>query len=561
VTADQGWVGKLGGAHFDRRRFLLGGATATAATVLAACSSGSSGSGTGSTSSTPSSAAGISTATPKRGGTLIVGVDSDIDGFLPSTNHWDNTGYTYAYAVYEALTAVGADGTWHPWLAQTVTTNSDHTQWTFDLRPNVTFHDGSAFDASVAVANLEQVLASPLTSQALQPITTVKPTGDLTFEIVTDQSFVSLPYFLASQVGFMVGRKQLDAKNTQVPVGTGPFSYVQWVPNDHFTVKANTAYWRRGLPYLDGITFKPIFADESREASLRSGSIQIMASRDPHVIRDLSQNSSFTQINTLSGRVGEPDIDFVMLNTAVAPLSDPDVRLALAHGTDAAQLNALFGAGITPAATGLFYKGSPYYSNNGYPTVDAQKARQLIEAAKPRHGGSISFTLQTIPDPRLVDTIQAIQQMWNSIGCNVTIGQIQQVELISNTATGAFQAVTFELFGVPDPDLNYQWWSSTTAKPVGQIALNFARNSDAQIQAALEQGRTSSDQATRIQAYQTIDRRLAVDLPYLYLGVAPWSLTAQTNVQNYNNWVLPDGTRAQNFTAGAFNPTPIWIGA
>jgi peptide/nickel transport system substrate-binding protein len=491
---------------------------------------------------------------------LVVGADSDIDGFLPSTNHWDNTGYTYAYCVLEALTAVAADGTWRPWLARTVTPNAEHTQWTFTLRPGITFHDGSPLDAAVVVANLEQVLASALTGQALSPITSVKPSDDMTVVIDCNSPFVSLPYFMTSQVGFIVGRKQLDAKNTQVPVGTGPFRYVSWVPNDHFTVTANRSYWRKGLPYLDGITFKPIFSDQSREEALRSGGLQIMASRDPHVIKDLGDNSSFTQINTLSGQVGEPDIDFIMLNTAVAPLNDLTVREGLARAINTAELNRLFGAGITPPATGLFYKGSPYYSDNGYPTFDVGKARTLIESAKSRHGGKVAFTLQTIPDPRLVDTIQAIQQMWNSIGCDVTIGQIQQVNLIQNAALGTFQALTFEQFAVPDPDLNYQWWSTTTAKPVGQVALNFARNSNPTIQSALEKGRMSTDQAVRIKAYQTVDHQLAHDLPYLYLGVAAWSLTAADDVQNYNNWILPDGSRSIGFSAGAFNPTPIWIG-
>lgn len=558
MTADQGWAERIGGIRFDRRKLLLGGMAAGATGVLAACGSGAT---TPSGSSPPSSStAGVGTGTPKRGGSLTIGADSDIDGFLPSANHWDNTGYTYAYCVFEALTAVASDGKWRPWLAQSVTPNADHTQWTFVLRPNITFHDGSPLDASIVVANLEQILASPLTGQALTPITSVKPQGDMTVVFDCNEPFTTLPYFMSSQVGFIVAKKQLDAKNTQVPIGTGPFTYVSWVPNDHFIVKANPHYWRKGLPYLDQITFNPIFSDTSREASLRSGSIELMASRDPHVIKDLADSSQFSQINTLSGRIGEPDIDFIMLNTAKDPLSDLTVRQGLAHGLNAVTLNKLFGAGITPTTTGLFYRGSPYYSDNGYPKFDESKARQLISEAKSRHGGKIAFMLQTIPDPRLIDATQAIQQMWNGIGCDVTIGEIQQVELISNSVTGAFDALTFELFGVTDPDLNYQWWSTTTVKPIGQVALNFARFNDPVIQDALQKGRTNTDMATRVEAYQTIDHQLAKGLPYLYTGIAPWSLTAAANVQNYNNWILPDGARSYGFSAGAFNPTPIWLG-
>lgn len=547
-----------GTGHFDRRKFLAGAFAAGTAAALGGCSSAT---GSVSASSVPHSnaTAGVGTGPPRRGGSVVVGVDSEIDGFLPSQDHWDNTGYTYAFSVYDSLTAVTIDGGWQPFLAEQVTPNAEHTQWDIVLRSGVTFHDGSALDSDVVVANMEQVLASALTKQALQPITSVKPTGDLTLTITTDEPFVTLPYFLTSQVGFIVAKSQLDSMDTQHPVGTGPFVYSQWVPNDHFTVTKNERYWQKDYPYLDSITFRPVFADATRETALRTGELDIMASRDPQAIKDLADNPSFSQINTLSGRVGEPDVDFILLNTAVEPLSDITVREALARSINAPALNRLFGAGITPPATGLFYKGSPYYSDNGYPTYDVAEAKRLIAQAKPHHGGKIAFTLQTIPDPREIGITEALQQMWNGVGCDVTIGQIQQVELISNAATGAFQALTFELFGVPDPDLNYQWWSSTTAAPVGSIALNFARIKDPVIDSALQQGRTSTDMATRVNAYQTIDRQLAIQLPYLYLGIAPWSLTAGSRVQNYNNWILPSGTREQGFNAGAFNPAPIWV--
>ena len=127
---------------------------------------------------------------------------------------------------------------------------------------------------------------------------------------------------------------------------------------------------------------------------------------------------------------------------------------------------------------------------------------------------------------------------------------------IDNLVTGKFQAYTDEMFGASDPDLNYVWLSSTTAS--GPIALNFARYKDDQLEAALQQGRTSSDHATRVAAYQEVDKRLGAIVPYVWVNRAAWSLSASDSVLNFDNLTLPDGTKAVSFRDGIVNPTPIW---
>ena len=84
----------------------------------------------------------------------------------------------------------------------------------------------------------------------------------------------------------------------------------------------------------------------------------------------------------------------------------------------------------------------------------------------------------TVTDPRLAELVQIVQAMWQKIGFNVTVSQIEQAELIDNFIAGDFQAATSYQFGAVDPDLNYVWWSTTTVGPIGSIALNFPRNSD-----------------------------------------------------------------------------------
>jgi peptide/nickel transport system substrate-binding protein len=545
--------------RYDRRAFLARGGTAAAAlglagvglpTLLAGCSSSTS------SSTTKTSTPGVSTATPKRGGTMTVGVNSEIDGFLPSASHFDNSGLTYANTIFDSLTVVGADGSAKPYLAQSVTPNTDMTVWTITLRPGVMFHDGSALNADVLVANFQALQTSALTGQALRGVMdSVAKTGDLVVQVTCAEPIVAFPHYLATQVGYVIGMAQLESQSSTKPVGTGPFSLVEWVPNDHLTVTRNPHYWRAGLPYLDGVTYRPISEDQSRENSLKSGTVDLMVTRDPNAIRDLRGNADYQVV--LNPSVGQGDMDLIIFNTAAAPTNDPLVREALVRATNVEELSKLFGAGIATPNLSLFPPGSPYRAaDNGYPTYDLAKAKQLVAQAAPNHGGTIKIALATITDPRLLNEIQAVANMWGLAGIQTTVSEVEQVTFIDNLVTGQFQAYTDEMFGASDPDLNYVWLSPTTAN--GPIALNFARNKDDALEVALQRGRTMSAMSDRVQAYQEVDQRLSADLPYLWTSLATWSLLGSDAVVNFNNLTLPDGSRALGFANGVFDPTPTW---
>jgi ABC-type transport system substrate-binding protein len=546
----------------DRRAFLARGAAAggiilAGAAGLEACSSSPSSSG--STSGTP----GINKGTPKLGGTVVIGTTAEIDGFFPPNNHWDNNGYLYANAIYDPLTAQAADGTIKPYLAQSVTPNSTYTVWTLTLRPGITFHDGSPLTATVVKNNFDALKKSALTGPALQAVTSATVTGTLTLVYNCKQPLIAFPAGLATQVGYVVGQAMLDAAAASStasphPIGTGPFIYENWQPNQQFTATRNPHYWRSGLPYLNSITFKPIPDTTQREATLKTGGVDLIVSADPNTVNHFLGQSGFQLVDTINTTVGEPDMDFIMLNCVTAPTNDLSVRQALAKATDQAQVIKIFGGGLSKPTNGLFPKGSKYYSSTAYPTFDLSGAKALVAAYKAQHG-SLALTLTGTTDPRVIKATEVLQQMWNQAGMNVTIKSIQQAELITDAIEGNFQALTFEQFAAPDPDLNYVWWSTTTANAPGQITLNFARNSDPQIETALQTGRSSADPATRIKAFQTVNERLSTDIPYIWLGQTVWSEVGDSRVQNFANPVLPDGSPGLPFQWGFFFPTQIWM--
>ncbi len=494
-----------------------------------------------------------------------MGTIAEIDGFYPATNHWDTNGFLYANTVYDPLMAVATDGSIQPYLAKTMTANSTFDVWTMTLRPGIKFNDGSPLNSLVVLANYNALKSSALTGTALAQIKSVTTPDSMTVVYTLTGPNPTFPAGLTTQVGYVVGAAMIEAarnspSTSPLPIGTGPFIYSQWQPNDHFTATRNPNYWRAGLPYLDAITFKPIPDTDQRESTLRSGGVDMIESITPTTITNFSGSggSGFQLMDTRTGVIGQPTFSFIMLNTVVSPTNDLSIRQALAKGMNQSELQKILGGPPADPVNGIFLPGSPYYSATAYPTYDLSGAKSLLNQYKSQHG-TPSIAITTIPDPIAIKEVQAVQQMWQEVGFNVSITEVQQATIIDDFVLGKFQAATSYQFGAVSPDLNYVWWSTTTISPPGQIGLNFTRLNDPKIETALLQGRSATDQATRSSAYKTVNQRLAKDLAYLWIEQYFFSQVAEDRVQDLASRTLPDGMPGYAFDEGIFAPTQVWL--
>jgi ABC-type transport system substrate-binding protein len=433
------------------------------------------------------------------------------------------------------------------------------------LRSGIKFNDGSDLTAAVVKANYEALRASALTGVALDQVASVTTAGNLTIVYTLTGPNPTFPAGLTTQVGYVVGEAMLlkassSSSSTLVPVGTGPFIFSHWQPNDFFTATRNPNYWRSGLPYLDSITFKPIPDTSQREATLRSGAVDMIESVDPTTITNFSGSggSGFQLVDTQTGVIGQPSFAFIMLNTKVSPTNDLTIRQALAKGMNQPVVQKVIGGPPTKPANGIFLPDSPYYSDTGYPTYDPSGATALVNQYKAQHGKP-TLNLLTIPDPLEIKVVSAIQQMWEEIGITVTISEVEQATIIDDFVLGNFQAVTSYQFGAVNPDLNYVWWSTTTISPIGQIGLNFTRLDDPVLEYAMLQGRHTTSQSVRESAYKTVNQQLAKDLAYLWIEQYVFSEVATERVQNFANPTLPNGKPGYAFDEGIFMPTQIWL--
>jgi ABC-type transport system substrate-binding protein len=550
-------------SKFDRRTLLAGGAAAAAGFAGASALGMGWEDVAGAVTNGPGRN-GVSTKTPKHGGSLVFGVDAEESGFDPTQARFDEVGVMYARTVFDPLTIILQNGDWAPYLAQSVVPNASYTSWTITLRPNLVFHDGTPCNGAALVTNLVAQSKSLLTGIVLSPtLISITQTGPLAATISFKAPWIPFPFYLAGgiggQIAYIAAPSMLSNPNgTTHPVGTGPFVFKEWVPNDHFTATANPNYWRKGMPYLSSITYKPIPDEEARAEALKSGTIDLMITDTPQIITQFRGNKSYSYIDDSTHVAGEPDMNCVQLNCLAKPFNNASVRLAAAQAINRKQYAQVIDEGVLPVSNGLFVPGSPYYSTTSYPKYNPSNAKKLVSAAAKANGGPITFTYGSTNSPAALRAAQYLEQAWKAVGFQVSTNIVQQNDTINNALAGKYQALGWRQFGAVDPDLNYIFWSTTTVSS-GALSINMARNADPTIETALLAGRANSEKTVREAAYKTVNKRLAVDLPYLWTDRAVWAVVGNPDVQNFNNPTTPQGQSAFGMIGGSIWPTQIWI--
>ncbi|TDD08835.1 hypothetical protein E1292_11005 [Nonomuraea deserti] len=502
---------------------------------------------------------------PVQGGRLVYGLSADANGFNPVTDQFAGQSYSMAGTIIETLTAVDANGGWKPNLAESLTPNERHDEWTIKIREGISFSDGIGLTGDVVRANLEAQKASPLNAAVLAPVKAIELVDPMTVKVELKQPWVAFPYYLDAQVGMIVPPASLkDPKAASLkPVGTGPFLFKEYVPDNRMVVTRNPRYWRQGLPYLDEIEFRILPDSQTRAQTLDAGGIDAMGtSRDEDLTKYGAQQDAYTVHRSEGMAVAEY---MFMLNTTVAPLDDLRVRKALAHATDRETVISTLRGGLTEPADGPWSKDSKWYAEGGdYPAYDLDKAAALVKEVEAEKG-PIRFEMISTPDPNTMQGIELAQDMWRKAGIDVTIKQADQADLINRAVTGNFAATVWTQFSAPDPDGEYIWMHQAYSQPVGKVSLNFTRFKDKQLSDAFDVGRTDPDEAARKKAYATVQQRLRELVPYVFIDhLNTGSIVARTKVHGIGEHRLPDGEKGLPLTGSPIPYHPfaqLWVDA
>ena len=489
----------------------------------------------------------------KPGGKIVYGLLSETNGWNPGTNQWSSSGLEVTRAIFDTLSAFDEKSQIHPNLAAGFEHNADYTQWTIKLRPNVKLHNGKPVTADVVVRNQTYLKKSAITGGAYTYTKAFTAKDDLTVVVDLVEPWANYPMTLATQIGVVGDPDWMESNDSLHPIGTGPFSFDQWEIGSKLTVKKNADYWRKdadgvSYPYLDGIEFRPITDGASRSAALRAKDIDIMLTNSGAQITDFQKSDEF---QILSDPQGESDETFIILNTQAPPFDDVDARRALAYATDKNAVVEIMTEGFNEPADGPWGPTSPWYTRTDYPQFDQAKARELVEKVKAKHGGTFSFALQGVATPEQQKGQQLLQQQWKEVGIDVELTTLEQTTMIITVVTGKYQAANWAQFGAQHPDLDGVWWSPELASAPPAFTLNFARLKDDEIGAAQKKGRAAADVQGQKDAVAVVQKRLAEDVPYVWLYHTKIGVISSPKLQNVANYTLPDGAKGLDLNEGA----------
>jgi ABC-type transport system substrate-binding protein len=238
---------------------------------------------------------------------LIVGLAEEPPQLDPAAGNAASTEAVAYQNIFEGLTRIDRDGKVQPGLARSWTVSPDGRGYSFALQPEVRYHDGTSFDAQHVVFSLRRLIgpgsASPRKS-LYEAITAIEAPDDATIRITLRQPDERLLFNLGLGDAAIVAPESAD-NNGQVPIGTGPFAFVQWDSGQRIVMERNEDYWGPH-PRISQVTFVFIADPAAAVAALLAGSIDGFPHFPAAAALEPLKGNPAVEITTGTGPDGEP---------------------------------------------------------------------------------------------------------------------------------------------------------------------------------------------------------------------------------------------------------------
>lgn len=370
-----------------------------------------------------------------------------------------------------------------PGLAQEWSISADAKTYTFYLRDDVDFHDGTHFDAFAVKTNLERILNpdnhSQMARALIGPISQIEVVDKYQLSIQLEEPFGALLDGLSQTYLGMASPAALAEWGDEYQfhqIGTGPYRFREYVPNDHLTLELNEAYlWApecieiADLPF-ERITFKFYTDPATRALALESGAVDILGEIPAHEATRLDALEQF-QLYAIS-IPGQP-LQY-MFNTQLPPTDDVLLREALLLSVDRGQIvSTIFGAHSLPAEDILTKNMPDFPYTQRFPAFDPEAAAALLDQAgwpmdpqtELRSNAGENLTIRIISPPWGMnpEVSQLIRAAWERLGITVEIEIVPGWGQLKEAQTRAdYNAIGIHFFGT-DSRLLSSFYSSTGA--------------------------------------------------------------------------------------------------
>ena len=326
--------------------------------------------------------------------------------------------FTITYAIYDNLFEKNADGGYDPSICEDYDVTDDGLVYTFKIRDDVKFHDGTQMTAEDVAFSINRTIEKGWAADMVAAIESVEATDDYTVVLTLSRPFGGMIGSLASPYFSIMSKAYLEENGDDIverkPMGTGAYKFVEWVSGDHITLEANEDYFK-GAPSIKTVTFKPITDKNTGLIALQAGEADAFLNVNYSDIPAVEEDESLAFYST--------DLAAVLslnMNIENEILSDVRVRQAVNYAINRDNIiqGALEGQGT--AANSPVPPTCDGYSEDvkGY-EYDPDKARELLKEAGYEDG--LSFTIKIKEDSKNQKVAQVIQSDLKAVGIDVEI--------------------------------------------------------------------------------------------------------------------------------------------
>jgi peptide/nickel transport system substrate-binding protein len=454
--------------------------------------------------SAPAAKPAAPTGAPKRGGSLTLAIHEDLTSIDPHKLQGVGDILIQGLMIQPLVTGNAKDEI-EPVLAESFKTDDGGKTWTFKLRQGVKFHNGKELTAEDVKWSIDRLLNKDVAAilyTVFTPInlkTTVVDKYTVKMEISGGYGAFLSNLSQSTRAGIMHPDSVGADGQVTVPIGTGPYQYVDRQPGVDFKAKRHEAYWQMApdgqpLPYIDSLTIK-IAADAStRLNGLRSGELEFITNPPLNEVQKWVESKPPDGMGFKKWFYNYSD--YLGLNSRRKPFDDVRLRQAVRYTLDREALNKGMYFGLGEVHNQPFKTTSSWYLD--VPTVkrDVAKAKQLLQDAGAASGVDATMLVWSPLQDKLAEVSQA---QLSEIGFRVKLDKRDPANFLKELPSYNWDIATLVIGTIFHPDRPYSYLDHTHLSHP-----NVGGYDNPEIEKLLQQGRDEPDMAKAKAIYKTI---------------------------------------------------------
>lgn len=452
---------------------------------------------------------------------VVIAVSSNFTTLDPYDAN-DTLSQAVSKSFYQGMFGFNKDAKLVNVLAESYDVSPDGLEYTFKLRQGVKFHDGTDFNADAVKASFDRVTNPENHLKRFNMFNRIAKTEVIdpyTVKMTLRAPYSAFINSLAHPAAVIMSPTALQKYGKDIafhPVGTGPFQFAEWNATDYMKVKKFDNYWKKDLPKVDSITWRPVVENNTRAAMMQTGEAHFAYPIPYEQAKLLEKNPKLEMVSA-------PSIiqRYISFNVTQKPFDDVRVRQAINYAINKEALAKVAFAGYANLAEGVVPKGVDFATSYGPWPYNPAKAKALLkEAGYPDGFSTVLWANGNSTTAQKV--IQFVQQQLSQVGIKVQIEAMEAGQRVAKVES------------IQSPDkagvrMYYAGWSSSTMEsdfaltPLLATAswppkmFNTAYYSNPAVDKNLEDALKTTDREAKAKLYKEAQDQIWADAPWAFL--------------------------------------------